>query len=84
MDLMGYARQSAESASRIRDFDSVSRIEETRQEYATARTQFYQQAVVADGGDKARQFLMLVNTFREFGQLYDRGYRLRDSQAGAA
>lgn len=52
--------------------------DETRQEYVNHRTQEIQRAVVADGGNKARQFVMLINTMREFGQLYDQGFRLRD------
>ena len=31
-----------------------------------------QPGVVADGGDKARQFVVLVNSFREFGEQFDR------------
>lgn len=48
--------------------------QESRQAFATRQVQFYQRATVADGGDKAKQFVMLLNTFREFGELYDSGH----------
>jgi hypothetical protein len=52
-------------------------IEETRQQFVNYHVARLQHATVADGGDRARQFVMLINTMREFGELYDRGVRLR-------
>lgn len=52
-------------------------IEETRQEFVNHHVSRLQHTTVADGGNKARQFVMLMNAMREFGQYYDRGDRLR-------
>ena len=57
-------------------------IEETRQEYATIRVQELQLAW--NGTRLPYDFNGLLGAFRDLGQLYDEGYRLRDSQAGAA
>lgn len=58
--------------------------QQSRQAFATRAIQFYQRAVVADGGDRAKQFQMLLNAFREFGELYDSGYQLPTFPQAAA
>lgn len=60
------------------------RPDETRQQFVNYHVARLQRAVVADGGDKARQFVMLINTMREFGELYDRGVRIRSYPRVAA
>lgn len=52
--------------------------EETRQQYANERIREFQRTF------PGQDFACLLGAFRSYGDLYDRGYRLREGLEGAA